>query len=327
VEPLNIFYEEPDIDRWIKYDRYPRRVVRRIVRGKPKPGGHQMVAINLMKGLDKLGIPYRFNDFKYIKKNPDEIACLIGKPYILFDRPWANPIILGASVYAHASEEPELFTKYPNVKRILVPGEWMRKMFEPYYGEKVTAWPVGTDTEKWRPANKLKTVDFLIYDKVMWNYDKTKKDLLEPIINAIENRGLSYECIRYGHYYPAELAQKLAVAKAAIFLCEHESQGLAYQQILSVGIPILAWNQGGYWQDPLYYPEIKFGPVSSVPYWDERCGLKFSDIDHFDADLSDFLAKLKSFKPRDYIIENLSLEQCAKHYLSIYQQVKNELNS
>ena len=40
-----------------------------------------------------------------------------------------------------------------------------------------------------------------------------------------------------------------------IFLCEHETQGIAYQQALSRNVPILAWDRGGDWQDPTYYPE------------------------------------------------------------------------
>ena len=70
VRPLNIFYEEPDPDRWFKYDHYLRKIIRRILRGKQRPGGVMMIAINLMKGLDKIGIPYRFNDYNHIKKHP-----------------------------------------------------------------------------------------------------------------------------------------------------------------------------------------------------------------------------------------------------------------
>src|SRR5258708_13088979 len=93
VKPLNIFYKEPDPDRWFKFDRYPRKIIRRILRGKQRPGGVATVAINLMKGLDKLGIPYRLNDFKYAKKYSDEIACIIGNPHILFEKQCQNPAI------------------------------------------------------------------------------------------------------------------------------------------------------------------------------------------------------------------------------------------
>ena len=55
---INLFYEEPDPDRWFLYDRYPRQIIRRIVRGKPRPGGQTRVFLNLCTGLDKLGVTY-----------------------------------------------------------------------------------------------------------------------------------------------------------------------------------------------------------------------------------------------------------------------------
>lgn len=327
AKPLNLFYEEPDPDRWIKFDRYPRRFVRRIIRGKQRPGGVGFIAINLKKGLDKAGIPYRFNDYEYIKKHPEEIACIIGKPHLLFDRKWRNPIIIGSGIYSHPIECLDLFQKYPNVKRILVPGEWMRVMFEPYYPGKVLAWPVGIDTDAW--SQRLKgepQFDFLIYDKIRWEHEHYQHELIDPICRALDSRSLTYQFIKYGDYAPDELKDKLSNSKSVIFLCEHESQGLAYQQILSTGTPILAWERGGYWQDPYYYPEkVKFKPVSAVPYWDNRCGVKFTSADDFDKQLQAFLTGLSGFNPRSYIMKNLTLEVCAKKYLEIYREVEKEI--
>ncbi|HTE02436.1 MAG TPA: glycosyltransferase [Mucilaginibacter sp.] len=323
---LNLFYEEPDPDRWIKYDRYPRKVIRRLVRGKQRPGGVMLVALNLMKGLDKIGVPYRFNDYQYIKRHPEEIACIIGKPQVLFDRNWQNPIIFGAGIYSHPIECPDLFERYPNVKRFLVPGEWMRDMCEPYYGDKVTAWPVGIDTEQWKPLEGEKTFEFLIYYKIRWQHDQMEKDLVEPITKTLDAQNISYQFIRYGNYTHDELTEKLRISKAVIFLCEHETQGSAYQQILATNTPILAWDRGGYWQDPAYYPRrVKYQPVSSVPYWDERCGLKFIDAEDFKEKLNDFFNNLNTYNPRNYILENLTLEKCAENYLEIYRQVEGEI--
>jgi hypothetical protein len=326
VRPLNIFYEEPDPDRWFKYDHYLRKIIRRILRGKQRPGGVMMIAINLMKGLDKIGIPYRFNDYNHIKKHPEEIACIIGKPQLLFERKWENPIILGAGIYSHPIECPDLFKRYPNVKRFLVPGEWMRKMCEPWYHDKVTAWPVGIDTTYWRPQTNVKTFDFLIYDKIRWQYQQQKVELVDPLVDILDRQSISYQFIKYGNYSHQELMDKLKVSKAVIFLCEHETQGSAYQQILATNTPILAWDRGGYWQDPYYYPEkVKYEPVSSVPYWDERCGRKFSGASDFNVELKEFLLKLDEFAPRNYILENLTIEGCAEKYLEIYHQIEREL--
>jgi hypothetical protein len=327
AKPLNLFYEEPDPDRWIKYDRYPRKLIRRLIRGKQNAGGVATVAINLMKGLDKLGVPYRINDYKYINKHPDEIACIIGKPHVLFERIWKNPVIFGAGIYSHPIDCPNLFEQYPNVKRFLVPGEWMREMCEPYYGNKVLAWPTGIDTNEWAPLTGAKDFDFLIYDKIRWEHDKYRDELIDPIIKTLNQHKISHQYIKYGQYTHAELKSKLSTSKAVIFLCEHETQGLAYQQILAANTPILAWDRGGYWQDPYYYPEkVKYQPVSSVPYWDERCGLKFNGYPDFEENLVAFIKRLDQFEPRAYIIENLTLELCAEKYLTICCQVEEELS-
>jgi len=326
---LNIFYEEPDPDRWIKYDRYLRRLARRIIRGKSKPGGVMLIALQLMKGLEKLNIPYRFNDYKYAKNNPNELIGVIGKPQLIFQKKFKNPILFGAGIFSHPIECPDLFEKYPNVKKILVPGQWMQEMFEPYYQNKVLTWPVGIDTEKWSPEiKKNKKYDFLIYDKIRWKRDELEHSLIQPIIKELEYLNLTYTIIKYGSYHPNQLIESLSECSSAIFLCEHETQGQAYQQILSSNTPILAWDRGGYWEDPYYFPhKVKYAKVSSVPYWDDRCGIKFSDQKSFKSKLTEFLMlkHKETFYPRGYILENLSMEHCAKNYEVIYNQVASEL--
>lgn len=328
---LNLFYEEPNPDRWFKYDRYPRGVIRRIFRGKTRPGGVMMVALELMKGLDKLSIPYRFNDYRYAKKHPYELIGVIGKPQLIFEKKFKNPILFGAGVFSHPSDCPDLFSTYPNVKKILVAGPWMVTMFEPFYGDKVQAWPVGIDTYKWnekiKDLNNL-TTDFLIYDKIRWQHNGFQQALISSIIAKLTEKNLSYEMIKYGAYTHDILCDKLSRCKGVIFLCEHETQGLAYQQILATNTPILAWDRADYWQDPSYYPEIKFGPVSSVPYWDDRCGIKFKGIDDFEKKLIEFQEKLntKSFSPAAYILEILTLESAAQAYVDIYTEVKEKIN-
>jgi glycosyltransferase involved in cell wall biosynthesis len=199
----------------------------------------------------------------------------------------------------------------------------MRKMCEPYYGDRVTAWPVGIDTEKWAPSGEEKDTDFLLYDKVRWEHDAYEHSLIQPVKDALERRGLTYRELRYGYYEPSDLAAAMRSCRAALFLCEHETQGLAYQQMLSSGVPILAWDRGGFWQDPEFYPErAQFEPVSTVPYWDDRCGLTFPDAEAFEPALEAFLEGLEAgeFSPRDYILENLTLEKCAAEYVRIAEE-------
>jgi hypothetical protein len=330
---LNIFYEEPQTDRWFKYDRYLRNIIRRVIRGKARPGGQMMVAINLLKGLDKLKIPYRFNDYKYAKKHPQELICVIGKPHLIFEKKFKNPILFGASVFSHPLSCPKLFEDYPNIKKVIVPGEWMKEMFAKYYNPKdLISWPVGIDTDLWNPSLKEdhQPIDFLIYDKIRWEHEKYEIDLINPLKNILKERDYSFEMIKYGSYEPEDLIKKVGRCKSVIFLCEHETQGLAYQQILSTNTAILAWDRGGYWQDPQFFPnQVKYeGGVSSVPYWDSRCGEKFKDLTNFVSSLEIFWENVKSnkYQPRDYILENLTLENSSLAYIKIVDNVTSQHN-
>ncbi len=327
MKPLNLFYEEPECDRWLPLDRYPRRIIRRLVRGKPRPSGQMRVFLNLCAGLERIGIPYRVNNYRHIQQHPQEVACIVGKPHILDKIKWKNSILFGAAVFSHPSYDSELLNRLL-ISKILVPGEWMRKMWSPYYGDKVLAWPVGIDTDKWTPFSQIdrKDIDILLYDKVRWEHERYEDTLIAPIRSCLERQGLKIAVIRYGFYREEDFQALLGRSKAMIFLCEHETQGIAYQQVLSCGVPILAWDRGGFWQDPSYFPhKVKFAPVSSVPYWDDRCGLKFKDFSEFPDMLEEFLDKLgrQEFAPRDYILSNLTLEKCAQHYVEILAAAQN----
>jgi hypothetical protein len=147
-------------------------------------------------------------------------------------------------------------------------------------------------------------------------------EILEPVRRILEAKGMSYAVMRYGHYREEEFERALRRSRSMIFLCEHETQGIAYQQALSSGVPIMAWDRAGPWRDPTYFPKVVFGPVSSVPYWDGRCGSKFWDAEEFEENWAEFWSKVtkRSFSPRSYILENLSLELRAKEYVTFAEQ-------
>jgi hypothetical protein len=316
---LNLFYEDKD-DRWFPGDRHLRRTARRILFGKPRMSGQQRVFLNLCAGLDRLGIRYRVNDYRYIRKHPEELACIIGRTFLLDKIKWKNPILLGVAVYNHPLDDPDLFDRLP-VKKILVPGPWYADMYRPYWPD-TEVWPVGIETDLWTPTPaEHKTVDVLLYDKIHWDREHSEPDLLEPIRAQLRREGRSFTEIRYGSYKEEDYQAALARSRSMIFLCQHESQGIAYQQALSCGVPVFAWDPGGPWKDPDYFPHrVRFEPVSSVPYWDARCGMKFEDMAAFRAGWPEFWARSRGsslagdFDPRGYVLDNLTLEQRARQY-------------
>ncbi|MDB4907215.1 MAG: hypothetical protein JWO05_1999 [Gemmatimonadetes bacterium] len=286
-----------------------------------------MVFLNLCAGLDRIGVPYRVNDYAALRKSPGTLACVVGKSFLLERFHGPNPILFGAAVFNHPSDDPDLFERLP-VKRILVPGPWIRDMFVEAYGpERVHAWPVGIDTERWKPTASTKDVDVLLYDKIRWDRQALVPREVDPVRRRLEAQGLRVERLTYGSYEPGDFSALLARARSMVFICEHETQGLAYQQALSAGVPILAWNGTGEWVDREYWPHrVRFGPVTAVPYWDDRCGLKYDDVADFSGKLDEFMRRVNqgAYAPREYVLEHLTLERCAQLYCDQVAAVRGE---
>jgi glycosyltransferase involved in cell wall biosynthesis len=142
---------------------------------------------------------------------------------------------------------------------------------------------------------------------------------LEPLCEQLNQAGLSYQVIRYGQYRPEDYRDLLSRSRLMVFLCEHETQGLAYQEALACDVPVLAWQGPGLWEDPEYYPHrVSFGPVSSTPYWSRDCGEQFTGLADFRNQLEmlmDNLTHPEHYSPRGFILKELNLTICAQLYL------------
>src|SRR3954451_19213826 len=136
---LNLFFEERD-DRWFPGDRHIRPLLRRMLLGKSWISGQRRGFLNLFAGLDRGGIRYRVNDYSYIRKHPQELACILGRPFVLDWMEWKNPLMLGVAMYNHPSDAPDLFQRLP-VRTILVPSAWYAAMCKPGWS-RIDVWPV-----------------------------------------------------------------------------------------------------------------------------------------------------------------------------------------
>lgn len=319
-----IYRKRPETDRWLPGDRWVRPVVRRMVRGQPIPSGIDKVFLNLAAGLGELGVPFRVNT-PWPRISPEDYVGVLGRErHCLagYDRP--NPILAGVALMTHPSEWPNLCEEYP-VRKYVQHCEWATALYRPYFGaERCGIWPVGIDTATWHPApGAAKTTDFLLYDKVRWEHDRYERELLDPIRAELRRRRCSFEEIRYGRYRPEDYAAALARCRALLFVCEHESQGLAYQEAMSSGLPVLAWDPGQ-WLDPARFawgtPHV---PATSVPYFDARCGDRFPHAAAFPETLARFLDRLApgGFAPREYMLEHLTLAEGARRYVALLEEI------
>lgn len=327
---MEIMYRQ-EFDRWFKGDKYIRPLLRPVFR-KIKPpkvfyySGMELVVKNFLLGLQKKNIHYNFNRPHFmIGRHKKIISFGLGMAGLQGLKK-GNPII-SAIGFPYPAELPNLCFDY-NVKKYLVHSDWALEMNKAarIYDEKIFGlWPAGINTQQWIPGTELgkKETDVLIYNKIYWETEKVNEELLFPIKNYLQSNGYKYTEIIYGKYNPKEYAEKLKRSKVMIFLSAHESQGLAYQECLSSNVPIIAWDQG-FWLDPIRF---KYGkPIvkaSSVPYFDERCGMKFVDFEEFTKRFMDFFENAMSnkYNPREYILENLSIEKSTDKMLEIYNSI------
>jgi len=320
---LNLFYAEPDPDRWLPGDRWPRRAVRRIVRGPAQPGGMERYFLNLRAGLDLLGAAYRVNDYRSLRRHPGALAAVVGKPHVVDRVPAGHPIFFGPAVPAHPLAQPELFAR-ADLRLTLVSCDWLAAMYRAAGVENVAVWAAGIATALWapppRPPPAGPRLRVLVYDKIRWERERLERDLLAPVLAELARRNCDVETLRYGQYREDDYRAALGQTDAMVFLCEHETQGFAYLQALSTGVPLLAWDRGGLWRDPAFHPQrVQFGPVTSVPYWDARCGEKFAHAAEFPVAFDRWRDARAAgrFAPRSFVEENLGLAACARRYLEL----------
>jgi hypothetical protein len=319
MKKIYLYYKNlPENDRWFWGDRYFRKIAKSILNIKKIPSGVDKVFINLCLGLDELGVEYRLNSpFKKIQFG-DYVGVLGRGKKCLQGYKQQNRITAGIGLMTHPSEWPTLCEDYP-VSKYLQHSNWANDVYKPYFGDRCKVWPVGINTTEWSPQCQrgMQKTDFLIYDKIRWNRENYIKTLKKPIIHILSKKNLSFKEIQYGKYTPMEFKKMLYSCKAMIFLSEHESQGIAYQECLSCDLPILAWDQGWCLDPNRFIWGQEHIPASSVPYFDKRCGEKFKCIKDFQENLEIFLYNLntKIYQPRCFILENLTLEKCAKNFI------------
>lgn len=319
-----LYYLKPaPSDRWFSGDHKIRAFIRQLLRGKDRISSLELVFLNLCEGFKKIGVDFTINlPFKDLR--PSDVVIVLGQgKYSLENYNKENPIIAGIGLMTHPNDWPTLFKDYP-VKTYLQHSEWTAAIYNRWFGPNTCKiWPAGIDVDFWKPVKKEKK-SFLVYEKFLWDKEINQKKITAPIIQFLKQQNLSYQLIRYGDYTKQSYKDLLEDSLGMIFLCEHESQGLAYQEAMAMDVPILAWDQG-LWLDTnrFMWGEENLVPATSVPYFSEECGMKFKTLSDFNTAFPNFYESIlaSKFNPRAYVLANLTLEKSAERILAIINEV------
>lgn len=275
------------------------------------PGG---VVKGLLKGLERLQI-------EVVSKPSD--ADYIGSlqhPGAFYEQLPANTL-MGPNLFVLPSEAPEICNKFSN---FVVPSQWVKDLysqpiFESMQNKEIDIWSVGIDTNEWKPNITLKIESESQLDCFVYYKNRSQQDLA-LVYKICKHYNLNFEIIEYGSYKEEQLKSLCDRSKFAILLTGTESQGIAYMNILSTDTPCFVFNK----QKWVYENDKSINaPASSVPYFDKRCGEISPDVNL--ALFETFMDNVnnKQYVPRDYILENHTLEMSAKKYIELLKKVQD----
>ncbi len=138
--------------------------------------------------------------------------------------------------------------------------------------------------------------DCIIYFK------KREKIDLNTVINYLKSKNLNIKVFEYGKYKNNDLLKAASVAKFGIILGTTESQGFAIQELMSKNLPLVIFDKNFNTYEGF---EIS---GSTVPYWNEYCGIKVNDLNEFKKSYENFTEQLDKYNPVNLIRDELTYE-------------------
>ena len=266
-------------------------------------GPHKVIN-NLIKSLEQENINYAINEEKYEHNFLVQYDATAHEKHSKIEQ---DTTIIGPQVWMFDGYGQFLIQNQNYYKKIIAPSEWVKNKFITKFNlpeDKLAVWPVGIEE-----FNNIRepNYDCLIYFK------RRDQSELDAVKKFLVNNGLSYRMVEYGTYGEDGFKQLVNSAKFCFLINGTESQGIAVQEIMSMGVPIIAWDI----KEWLDQGEAYRVPATSIPYWDERCGEVFFNIDDLEVTFSKFYATLDKYDPKAFIKDNLSFECSVKILLDI----------
>jgi SAM-dependent methyltransferase len=265
-------------------------------------GGPGKLIRNLTRGFDEAGVPYVHNNYD-AKGNYYGILQTVGG---IHDRK-IHSALCGPNIFITPSDwgnSCKLYNHY------IIPSQWVLDKYRKFpllEHATIDVWAVGIDTEFWKKELPATTKRCLIYFKGRRGAE------LVSIANKLNSLKIEYDILEYGYYNDAILKGACYRCDFAVLLTGTESQGIGYMEILSMGLPCYVMNKT-LWD---YYPQYA-SSATSVPCFDSTCGMV---IDNFDLSrLDEFVQKLDTYKPREFICNNYTLAQKARDYYRLLEK-------
>jgi hypothetical protein len=251
---------------------------------------------------------YNFNDYDcvYSPSHPIDVSkypntkFIFGPHFSVFPNPAQVSLIKGKnSVYIQPSSWVIDFWKKNSICQDL----------------NMKASPFGVDTEKFKSNISKES-----RNKVFIYYKRRLPHELDFIKTFLTKNNIEFKTFSYTETYNEnDYIEYLKYSKYGIWVGANESQGFALEEALSLDVPLLVWNVTSLTQE--YGSGLPDIPATTIPYWNEKCGEYFYNINEFESTFNKFILNLNNYKPREYIVENIDLNNCEKKLIDIIKNI------
>ena len=250
---------------------------------------------------------YNFEDFDCVY-SPSDTIDLLKYPNTKF--------IFGPQFSIFPDKRLNIIKSTNSVYNLL--SDWVINVwssFEYCNNLKLIKLPFGVDTEKF---NYIKPIQERT--KVFVYFKRRNPSELNYLLNFLQRKNIEIKVFDYVSSYSEEVyLDYLQNSKYGIWLDAHESQGFALQEALSCDVPLLVWNVLSMNQEhKSSYNNI---PATTIPYWNESCGEYFYNEQELENTYNLFISKLDTYKPREFILKNLSVETCEKNLINFIENM------
>ena len=298
-----------------------RRRARRIVKpGVPVPAvspypGHYALVRSVVEGMRAIGADFNFNprrlsDVARIVYAPANEALLQAAA---LKRDGRIDYLVAGPVNALFADECDGILRTPEIDLLIVAHEWATGlMSDAALRAKSRACPCGVDTEVWQPTGGARTGIALVYWK---SGDQAFCEQVERIVRAC---GLEPRRVRALHgehslFSPADYRALLDQSAIGVFLSTFETQGLALAEAWSMDVPTMVWDPRGV----AHWRGRPFESQSSAPYLTPATGRTWRTLDELEPALRAALADRSAFRPREWMLANMTDAICARRLLGI----------
>jgi glycosyltransferase involved in cell wall biosynthesis len=305
---------EPSFQWRYRLSRFLRLFIKKYFLKRPALAysGHFAVTRSLIEGLRKIGEPFVYNPRRQSEVTW-HVHVLCGVHTLQYaiklkregriKRLTAGPnIVVSSADYNGLVAAPEIDFYFVN-------SEWTKLAYlidNPKLQGRIDYFPSGIDADYWRIAKTGSgQLRFAFYNK------RPEPILYEECIKISKCNGVNVVEVKYGSYSLNELKSVLSSVDFVIYFVEQESQGIALAEIWATDTPTIVWNPG-FWNY-----KMKNYQSSSAPYLTEDTGLFFRTAEEFKELFVEEKLKRENFQPRQWVLENMTDEICAKNFLKL----------